>query len=273
MNKFSAKEVKRSIRNFESAAQDILSAQYSTYESRIEKFIEITRVDPVINSIVGPLFLLKIDLEKIHVSGDDLWIELKLPTNTDEELAYVVQMFDLITRREISLDNIAFGIYRNNSFSQNISLWMSDVARPNLRELSYRLNDLVEDEVSGKEEVATAALQIFNYGSINASHGSSVAMGKDIHQTINYKNVANEIMDKVRAEQAVSEDKLDQVEEASNELQEELAKAAPSPSRLTQLAGKFYELGEAGLLKVVSTVVTDPKWGQAVGEALMNVMM
>ncbi|MEK4381163.1 hypothetical protein NSS70_04495 [Aeribacillus sp. FSL K6-2848] len=139
-----------------------------------------------------------------------------------------------------------------------------------MRELSYRLNDLIEDEVTGKEEVSTAALQIFNFGSITASQGSNVAIGKDIQQSVSYENIVNKIMDKVRTERIVSEDKLPEIEEVANEIEEEINKTEPSPSKLKQLAGKLYNIGETALLKVVSTVVTDPRWGQAVAETLMN---
>jgi hypothetical protein len=271
MSDFSAKEVKRSIRNFESAAQDVINSTYQTYKARIARFVEIAQKDRVINSIISPLLEMKIDFDKIHISRNGFWIdELKLPTDLDVQIAYVLQMFNLVAKGEISLENITHSIYKHKRFEDNIVMWLRDVAHPCLRELSYRLNDLVEDEVTGKEAISTAALQIFNYGSITASQGSSVAIGKDIQQSISYKNVANEIMDIVRTERIVSEEKLPEVEEVANEIEEEINKSDPSPSKLKQLAGKLYNIGETALLKVVSTVVTDPRWGQAVAETLMN---
>ncbi|MEJ9210110.1 hypothetical protein [Bacillus smithii] len=273
MSNFPEKIVRRSIRSFESAAQDVINSTYQTYKARIARLVEIAHKDMVINSIVGPLLKMEIDFDGIHISRDGGFRidELKLPTDIDVQLAYVLQMFERVVKDEISLDAITYSIYGRRRYEDNIILWFNDVVSPCFRELSYRLNDLVEDEVTGKEEVSTAALQIFNYGSISASQGSNIAIGKEIQQSVSYENIVNKIMDKVRTEQIVSEDKLNEVEEVANEIEEEINKTEPSPSKLKQLAGKLYTIGENALLKVVSTVVTDPRWGQAVAETLMNI--
>lgn len=272
MENFIAKDVKRSVRKFEDAVQDILNSGYNTYKARIIRFIEITKNDPVINSIVSPLYDIKVDFDQIHYKspGGDWVEELRLPTDIDKQLAYVLQIFDSVASNELSLENLTFEIYINKNIWSNINSWIIEVVQPCLRELLYRLNDLIEDEVEGKDEIKSSSLQIFNYGPITASQGSNIALGKDIQQTVTYKNITNEIMDKVRNEKTVSEDKLEEVEQISNDIQEEINKPEPSQSKLKQFAGKLYEIGQSGLLKVTNTVIQDPRWGQAVADTLMN---
>ncbi|MEK4381161.1 hypothetical protein NSS70_04485 [Aeribacillus sp. FSL K6-2848] len=129
MSSFSAKEVKRSIRSFESAAQDVINSKYQTYKARIARFIEIAQKDNVINSIVSPLLKLELDFDKIHISKNGFWIdELKLPTDQDLQIAYVLQMFKRVAEGEQSLEGITHSIYKHKRFEDNIVMWLNDVA-------------------------------------------------------------------------------------------------------------------------------------------------
>jgi hypothetical protein len=109
---FNAKEVKRAIRTLDAAASDILTAGYSVYKARIVRFIAIINEDKVINSIVAPLLTISVDFDAIHFSRNGHWIsELKLPSNVDEQLAYVIQTFDKVAKGDIHLDSLSFRIY------------------------------------------------------------------------------------------------------------------------------------------------------------------
>ncbi|NRD81169.1 hypothetical protein HPT25_28155 [Bacillus sp. BRMEA1] len=271
MSKFSAKVVKRSIRDFESAASDILNAGYNTYKARIKRFVSIINEDSVINSIVTPLMNLSVDFDQIHTSNNGFWVtELNLPTEIDGQIAYVLQIFSQVSKGELSLEGLSHRIYKHSQLDENIQQFVLEVASPCLRELLNRLNDLVEDVVDGKEEITGSTLQIFNYGHINASGGSNIAIGKEINQTSHYENIVNKIMDEVNKHQLIPEEKKAEVEKVANEVQEEISKPAPSPSKLKALANKLYGIGEAALLKVFSKVVTDPQWGQAASQAIFD---
>ncbi|WP_342575496.1 hypothetical protein MHH37_06585 [Solibacillus sp. FSL K6-1781] len=272
MNNFPASSVKRAIRDFDSAAADVLGSNFQTYKVRIKTFYNLIENNEIIKFIVGPLLEVKVDLNEIYKNGNGFWIrELNLPSDLDGQLAYVLQLFKDVANGSNELESITYRIYKDKRIEANILSWLSDVARPCFRELSYKLEDLIEDEVEGKDSVSETSLKIFNYGSITASNGSSVAIGKDIQQSISYKNVANEIMERVKAERIVSEEKLPDIEETAKEIEEEINKANPSPGKLKQLAGKVYDIGETALLKVISTTVSDPRWGQAVADTLMNI--
>jgi hypothetical protein len=270
---FTEKEVKRAIRTFDMAATDIVNAGYNTYKARIKRFVEIMENNNVINSIISPLLTIELNFEEIHHSHNGYWIsELRLPTDINQQLAYVLKIFVSVSQGELHLDDLTSKIYKRKSFEDNIQSWIYEVASPCLRELSYRLQDLVEDEVEGKEEVQSSALQIVNYGTITAEQGSAVAIGKDIQQTVTYKNIVNEIIEKVKAENIVPEAKLPEVEKVTKEIEEEINNANPSPTKLKQFANKLYEIGQTGLLKAASTIIADPRWGQAVADTLMTVM-
>ncbi len=268
MSIFSAKEVRRSIRDFESATNDVINSSYVTYKTRIRSLNNFMHNNNVIKHIVAPFLEMEVDPNEINGGWDK---EFNLPPEIDYQLAYLLKMFEGVSKGNYSLEDITFDIYKNKNIFYNIQRWIEDVCIPGLRELGYRLNDLIEDEVEGKEEVESSSLRIINYGSITASDGGNIAMGENITQTISYENIVNEIMEKVKRDNIVDEDDFENVENIANELQNEINKSQPSQTRLKQIADKAKDIGEAGLLKTFSTVVMDPRWGQAVSDVLLNI--
>ncbi|OWP58528.1 hypothetical protein ETZ92_019320 [Bacillus velezensis] len=266
---FSEKEVKRSVRNFESAVQDIVQAGYKTYRSRIKTLMGLCKDDPVINSIVTPFFSMPIELERIHVKDFD-WIILNLPSNLDEQIAYVLTVFKQVAESELSLEDLSFEIFQEHNVQANIQRYISQVAFPCLRELNHRLNDLIEDQVDGKKEIPRADLNIINYGTLNAERGANIAIGKDIHQSIQNKSIKEEILKKVRESNLVPEESIDVVEEVATELEQELSQSKPSESKLKELARKVYDIGEQGILKIFRNAVDDPRWGQALLDMILQ---
>lgn len=266
---FSEKEVKRSVRSFESAVQDIVNAGYATYQSRINTLVALCKDDPVINSIVTPFFSIPIELERIHVKGFD-WISLDLPSNLDEQIAYVLTVFKQVAERKISLEDLSLEIFQDRNIQENIRRYISQVAFPSLRQLNYKLSDLIEDQVDGKKEIPRADLNIINYGTLNAERGANIAIGKDIHQSIQQKSIKEDILKKVRESNLVSEESIDVVEEVATELEQELSQSQPSESKLKELAKKVYDIGEQGVIKIFRTVVNDPRWGQALLDMILQ---
>lgn len=274
MENYTEREVKTSIRRLNSAISDIVTASYATYRAKIKSFVELSYSDPIINSIVEPFRTIDVDFNKIH--GDTMggWVhEVKLPTDINKRIAYIIHLFDKESQKARTLEGLAFTIYQDRKIESNIRNFLYDIAKPQLVELIHMLDDLIEDEVQGQQSIPESALQIINHGTITAHHGSSIALGKDIQQTISYNsgNIANEIVAKAKIEGVIPEGKTFEVEELANEVQNEIEKDEPSPGKLKQLAGKIYDIGEQGLLKVFTTIVTDPRWGQVAAETLMNI--
>ena len=181
-----------------------------------------------------------------------------LPTDVNERIAYIIKVFDEVSARKVSLESLTYSIFKQKRIEDNIRDYLNDIARPQLVELIHMLDDLIEEEVQGHQTIPESALQIINHGTIHAQQGSTIALGKDIQQTVNYNNVSNEIMKRVREEGILSEEKIPAVEIIANEVQKEMNKPEPSQSKLKQLASKVYDIGEQALLKTFTTVVSDP---------------
>lgn len=196
--------------------------------------------------------------------------ELNLPSNLDEQIAYVLTVFKQVAEEEISLQNLSYKLFGYRGFGENIKSYISQIAFPCLRELKFRLNDLIEDQVDGKKEILSAELNIINYGTLNAHRGSNIAIGKDINQSIHYKNIKEDIVKEVRESRLLSEESISEVEEVATELEQELSQSVPSASKLKELARKVYDIGEQGIIKIFRTVVDDPRWGQALLDTILQ---
>lgn len=266
---FTQKEVKRSIRDFEAAIQDVMSADPNTYQSRIKLLISLCEENQVINYIVKPFFETSVDLDSIHkeVYGK---VTLNLPYSQDEQIAYVLIILKDACNRQLYFKNLCYHLFKKKNFHENIQIFLRQVAQPSLRELIFRLNDLVEDEVAGKEEIVAASLSIVNHGTISAGNGSNIALGMDINQSLTYENIKQEIIKKVKESNEISDDSIADIEVLASDLEQELTQSSPSKTRLKEIASKVYGIGEQGLLKIFNTVVTDPRWGQAVSDTLLN---
>lgn len=270
--KFSAKQVKRSVRSFEGAIQDVANSNSQTYKSRIRAIIEMTEQDKVIKTILEPVMNLEIDLDDIHYSRNNFQIdEIRIPTESNKQIAYILKVFKLESQNELSIEKMAAVMYNKRKLDVGLSIYLNDVAVPCLRELLYMLSDLIEDEVDGKEEVSAESLKIINYGTISANDGSNIAMGENITQSTSYENIAHAIMEKVKQDNIVDEENEEEVENLAIELQDEINKEKPSQTRLRQMAEEVENIGEQALLKVFSSVVKDPRWGQAITETLLNI--
>lgn len=197
------------------------------------------------------------------------WINLKLPEDENLQIGYVLQILKTSYEGEFKIDMYAHRIFRNKNLNYNISEWNSQILVPCLQILLDKLNDIIEDEVEGNEVVSSSSLKIINYGSISAEQGN-VAIGNNINQDINIENISNQIIERALAEEVIEEDKVDKVQEASNELGEELKKEKPSKSKLQSIINLLYGIGKKALIAIVVDVMNNPKLTEEVANFLLN---
>jgi hypothetical protein len=264
------KEVKRAIRDFDRAIQAIQVASVSIYQTRINEFIKLIKENNVLNLIINPYLKIDINFKEIETSHDGHWVDLKLPTDKELQIAYVLQVLEKSSNGEFALENYSFFIFRNSSFNVNIDRWNTQILEPIFNVLTDRLGDLIEDEVEGKQGVNPASLHIINYGSISANNGN-VGIGQDIKQSVSIGEISHRIIEKAIKENVISEIQVDEVKNVTDEIETELQKEEPSKSNLTTLAQKLHEIGQRGLLSLATNTINDPRWGEAVAGFLLSV--
>ncbi|MFS0837790.1 hypothetical protein [Paenibacillus sp. 1P03SA] len=267
---FTSNEIKRAIRDFENAAQDLLQASPQTLDNRVNRIMDLARSNPVITEIVSPLLQVELDWDSIF-TGNGFWINhVQLPIEPSERIAVILQLLDKASRAEVHIDDLSHKIYKQRSYAVNISQFLSELVSPAIRDLFLQLHDMYEDNVEGKQSVAPTALQIFNYGTIAAHQGANVAIGQSITQNTNYTGLAERIMDQVRTSGDIPEDKHAEIQQVSQHIEEELKKSEPDKGKLKSFVGKMYALGEKALLKLSTKVVDDPRWSEQVTDFLLS---
>lgn len=272
MQKYTEREAKVAIRSLNTAIEEVLSAKYISYKSKINEFIALSDSNPIIKAMIEPFKKIEIDFDAIHYSYNGFRIdEMRLPVNSDERIAYIIQIFDKASKGKIPLEKLAYSMYHHKRFEDNIQDFMYDIARPQLRELAYLLDDLLEDEIKGKEIIPETTFQIINHGSITASDGANIALGQHIQQTAS-NSIVNEITQEIDKLENLTPEEKEQLKQIANEIKNEIDTENPSRTKLGQFAHKVLEVGQTGALKVFNTIITDPRWGQAAADALIGLM-
>ncbi|PHD43191.1 hypothetical protein COF67_27320 [Bacillus toyonensis] len=267
---FSTKDVKRSIRDFDLHTQTLLNGELQTYQSRVNQFIQYIQRNHIIYSIVQPLMEKKLDFNEIMPRNLSGWIDLKLPSTFDDQLAFVLQIMRKSSENEFAMESFAAEIFVEKSYNNNIRRFNTQVVSPCLQQLLYKLNDLIEDEVEGKEIVSPAALQIFNYGTITAREGGNVAIGQQITQTSNYTNIVEGVLKEAKEQGLITSENEQEVQGILEEVQNELENQQPEKGKLKTLCDKLYDVGKAGLVKITTDVINNPQWGQIVTDLLFS---
>ena len=260
---FSQKEIKRAIRDFEKNIESLHTAGFKVYPTRVKELIELISQNKVINSIIGPYLIVDVDFKSIENAPGGDWFDLQLPTDKDLQIAYAIQIMKRSSEGEFSIETYALNIFIERKLNENIRLWNEQILFPCLDILVDKLNDMVEDEVEGKERVEAASLQIINYGSITADHGN-VAIGKEITQSISVHELSNIFIKKALEQRLIDQTKVEDVKATTDEIQSELQESNPSQDKLEKLAESIYGIGSKGLLSLSTNVITNPKWGEAV---------
>src|SRR5690606_14757089 len=121
------------------------------------------------------------------------WGELTIPRSVDIHIALMLKLSEDFISNKLSITQITLTFYKDSSINNNLYSSNSTSVQPALRELINRINDFVEDEVEGKEEVEYSKIQIFHIGSITNRDGN-IALGENISisQQNNIQNLPDE---------------------------------------------------------------------------------
>ncbi|WP_339307668.1 hypothetical protein [Paenibacillus sp. FSL R5-0519] len=270
MSTFTQKEVKRAIRDFEVIATSLLNASSTHFSARVTQFIDFIERNLVINSVLGEYLNLPIKIEDIE-SDESGWLQVSLPSEMDYQIAYILQTLVSFRRDENAVINYTFHLYKNKGIDYNIQLFNEDMLQPIVREIFNRLEDLVEDEVEGKDNIPSSSLSITHIGDIIAHTGSNIAVGKNITQNLKTGDIRTEIIDKLKEQGAIPEDKISEVEPIIAEIEEVLSdESNPNSGKLKDLVGKVYNLGKNAALTVFKDTIKDPRWSSAIADFFLG---
>lgn len=254
---FTQKEVIRAVYEFKDASEDLILAKSNTFESRVNRLIHIIETNPIINHIVNPYLNMTINYDEIVVDNRGLGsTSIHLPVEIDAQIAYVLQVFQTSTNGEKPIIPYILNIWSSRGdINQMICSFNEQIVRPVLRELTKKLEYLVEDEVQGNNTISPSVLNIIEIGSITAN-GSNVAIGQNIQQTMDNYDLDKILKDLKDA--GISKNLIEKAKPSIETLLLEDNRKNPDKSRVKEALIKILNIGGNVMLKIIVDAMTNP---------------
>lgn len=198
--KFSNKEILRAKRDLKNIIDDISHSNRITYVVNIRRLINIIRNNAVLNTITSSYLKAKINFKEIEKQRNpNSHIELNLPDNMELEIAYVLQKIALtVDDKSFDINYFTYLIFNKTTYDESTECWNNCILRPCLRELLLKIDDLIEDEVQGKDTVDSSKL-VIKVGNISLGNNSNIAVGKDINQNANQDEIFDKLLNAAKS--------------------------------------------------------------------------
>lgn len=230
-NNFTRKEVTRAIRNIDACMSDLLNNTGRTmFHTNIKRFIELIENNDVLNYLLNPFF--EIDINGIE-KEDGGWIELNIPSNINYQISYVLNKYKEISKSNYKdeIHTFLLLVFKSERGTENARIWNKEIVAPCFREISFRLDDLLEDIPSNDMEVSLGRMSIINVGNVNNS--GNLAIGNDIVQNNNSSDFFEDIINLVNKNVKVDE------QEEILEIIEELKENQNNKPKFKEIVTKF----------------------------------
>lgn len=265
MRELSVGKIRRSLKRFEDFAGDLARSDMNTFEDRLRLLMDYCETDPVLSVIHLQLLAMPgVDFDSWYSealstkggmagSGD-----LKFPTDLEKRMATMYQLLSRVNKEEIGLMGLArnFFITGDNRIDSMIFAFNDAVVEPLTRELSYRIEDLVEEMPEDSHEIYSLANIQIIHSAENVVQQS--ASGRNIQQTavIEGGDHLADLFKELRQELQRTIETNEELEQALQVVQssEEIAKQGSSsyPS-VSVLLGSLRTLGNIG--SIVSAIL------------------
>lgn len=221
---FKKKDIERAYRDINACMEDLLSNTGEImFHTNIKRFIKLTESNNILKYLLEPFERLNTDDVEQSEDGD-FWMDLKIPTLIDYQIAYVLKKYKEISEMDSSgyIHKFLFSIYKNNLAESNACEWNQSIVKPAFREIIFRFDDLKE-EFLGEEEISTKYMSIINVGNINNSNGN-VGIGENINQSNNSSDIFKELIKLI--DENIEDDEKEEVINIVDEMKN--AKGKPS---------------------------------------------
>lgn len=165
MNQLQAGQVRRAIARFKDYGRDLLASGVNTFDDRLRLFVRFCETDPTISRVHHQL---------LGVPGVDVgaWYaectrqrQATFPIDAEQRLALMYRALRAISTEEIRFLDFAVSLFPSSSskIDHYIHAFNEALSRPMLRELEYRLDDIVSGlPGSDAERIGTSVIQVIN---------------------------------------------------------------------------------------------------------------
>lgn len=232
---FTIKEIKRAYRDINNIMDDVLSTDdMNLYKTYVSRFISEIEENPVLKFILEPYFNIETDVIKERNHGYRL--ELSIPADINIQIAFVLQILKEFSENSpMQICSFLYRFFGNKKLSDNIYPWNSNLVSPVFRDISVKIQDLIDDIPNDVTEVEGKYMTIINFGNYNSTNGQ-VANGNNntLSQNINSEDIFKELINKVN--ESVKENDKEEIINLIETLRAEQGKVG-----FKEILGKFIE--------------------------------
>jgi hypothetical protein len=147
----------------------------------------------------------------------------------------------------------------SSHINDNLSQFNIAFVQPALRELINKIDDFVEDEVEGKDEIDYGNIQVFNIGTISNKNGN-VALGSNINinQNIKIENLTDEFA-KAILDEGFTLSQLDNVRNEVEELKKLIIENDINESKIKNIFSKIVSVGGKVMAEILLQLISKPE--------------
>lgn len=252
---YKSKDVKASINEFKDGVDDLLGADSNVFDSKLKKLIYIIENNEILKSIINPYLEYKLNYEEIEMQDTSGWLNINFPTDKNGYIAYVLQLLYTFSERKYYVFEYGVNVFRKTRNEEVLYLLNNQILLPCFRELFYKLNEVLENEINNTDIIQSSKIQIFNVRNITST-GSTFAFGKNITQNTSYNQGLTDNVVKELLENGFKLKNIDAIRSVLEDLEDEIKKEIPNEGKLKKIFSTLYQFGEKLMLRILEKYIT-----------------
>lgn len=234
------KKIKRSFRRFRDYSGDLLNSDSKTFSNNLNIFIEFCENDEIMRIISAQLKLDgNVDINRwysdFQKSGGSVIGSKKyvLPTNEEDRISILYQLLLKMHSNEIDFQRFCIDAYGKTNFNEMVWAFNDAISRPLIRDLGYRLDEIIET-TNSDVGVPSEKLVIINTGDRSVN---TIAIGENIKQIVisqssELDELINKLSDEILNSSEIPEEEKGDLMIDVDTIKKQLAKKNPKKDRI-----------------------------------------
>lgn len=234
------KKIERAFRRFRDYSETLVNSNSKTFSNNLNIFINFCENDEIMHIISTQLKSKKNveinrwykDFQKTGGSfiGSKKYV---LPTNEEDRISLLYKLLLKIHSNEIDFQRFCIDAYGKTNFNDMVWAFNDAISRPLIRDLGYRLDDIIET-TNNDLEVPVGKLVIIQTGDRSVN---TIALGENIKQTVISQNseldeLVNKLYNEISNSSEIPEEEKEDLMIDVDTIKKQLAKKKPKTDRI-----------------------------------------
>ena len=238
--KYAHKKIERSFRRYKDYSADLLNSSSKTFLNNLNIFINFCGNDEIMRIVSAQLKSNKnVDTNRwysdFQKTGGSLIgsKEYVLPTNEEDRISLLYQVLLKMHSDEIDFKRFCIDAYGKTNFNEMVWAFNDAISRPLIRDLGYRLDEIIETTNSDLE-VPIGKLVIIQTGDRSVN---TIALGENIKQTVisqssELDELVNKLCNEILNSSEIPEEEKEDLMIDVDTIKKQLVKKNPKKERI-----------------------------------------